>query len=97
MAAGSEDKRPNEKKQRRELFRLISVTSTVGIQLVLSTFIGLAIGWFLDEHLFPKFLSLNTSPWFTIIFLFLGIAAGFKYLFKVALRQKDNGDSEQGS
>ena len=93
----SEDKGPDEKKQRRELFRLISVTSTVGIQLVLSTFIGLAIGWFLDEHLLPKFLPFNTSPWFTIIFLLLGIAAGFKYLFKVALRQKDDGDSEQGS
>ena len=93
----SEDKGPDEKKQRRELFRLISVTSTVGIQLVLSTFIGLAIGWFLDEHLLPKFLPFNTSPWFTIIFLLIGIAAGFIYLFRVALRQEDNEDSEQGS
>jgi ATP synthase protein I len=93
----SEDKGPDEKKQRRELFRLISVTSTVGIQLVLSTFIGLAIGWFLDEHLLPKFLPFNTSPWFTIIFLLIGIAAGFIFLFRVALRQEDNEDSEQGS
>jgi ATP synthase protein I len=92
-----EDKGPNEKKQRRELFHLISVTSTVGIQLVLSTFIGLAIGYFLDEHLLPRFLPFNTSPWFTIIFLLIGIAAGFIYLFRVALRQKDDGDSEQGS
>jgi len=93
----SEKKRPNEKKKRRELFRLISVASTVGIQIVFSTFIGLAIGYYLDEHLFPKFLPFNTSPWFTIIFLFIGIAAGFIYLFRVALRQKDDGDSEQGS
>lgn len=91
--AVSEDKGPDEKKQRRELFRLISVTSTVGIQLVLSTFIGLAIGYFLDEHLLPKLLPFNTSPWFTLIFLLIGIAAGFKFLFKVALRQKDDGDS----
>jgi ATP synthase protein I len=95
--AVSEDKGSNEKKQRRELFRLISVASTVGIQIVLSTFIGLAIGYFLDEHLLPKYLPFNTSPWFTIIFLLIGIAAGFKYLFRVALRQQDNGDSEQGS
>jgi ATP synthase protein I len=95
--AVSEDKGSNEKKQRRELFRLISVASTVGIQIVLSTFIGLAIGYFLDEHLLPKFLPFNTSPWFTIIFLLIGIAAGFKYLFRVALRQQDNGDSEQGN
>jgi ATP synthase protein I len=95
--AVSEDKGSNEKKQRRELFRLISVASTVGIQIVLSTFIGLAIGYFLDEHLLPKFLPFNTSPWFTIIFLLIGIAAGFKYLFRVALRQQDNGDSEEGN
>ena len=90
MKAGDDGKKPNEKKQRRELFRLISVTSTVGIQLVLSTFIGLAIGYFIDEHF-------HTSPWFTLIFLLLGIAAGFKYLFKVALRENDDGDSEQGN
>ena len=95
--AVSEDKGSNEKKQRRELFRLISVASTVGIQIVFSTFIGLAIGYYLDENLLPKFLPFNTSPWFTIIFLLIGIAAGFMYLFRVMLRQKDDGDSEEGS
>lgn len=97
MTGEPKEKTPDGKERKRALFRLIGVTSTVGIQLVLSTVIGLAIGYYLDEHVFPALFSFNTSPWFTIIFLLLGIAAGFKYLFKVALRQQDNGDSEEGN
>lgn len=73
----------NEKGQKGEFFRLIGVVSTVGINLVVSTFIGFAIGyWLLDGNL-------NTFPWFTIIFTLLGIAAGFKYLFRVARRAEE--------
>lgn len=81
----------SEKKQQRELFRLIGVTSTVGVNMVISTFVGFAIGYWLLDH------YLGTFPVFTLIFLVLGIAAGFKYLFKVALKQKENGNSEQGN
>jgi len=49
--------------------------STIGIELVVSTVVGLAIGWYLDE----KF---ETSPWLTIIFLLFGIAAGYRNLFR---------------
>ncbi|MDP3296960.1 MAG: AtpZ/AtpI family protein [Thermodesulfovibrionia bacterium] len=80
---------PSQKKEaKREFFRLLGVASTVGINLVISTFIGLAIGWLLDNKVF------NTSPWFTIIFLILGIAAGFKYLFKI-VSKIDNNNSEK--
>ena len=41
--------------------------------MALSIFIGLAIGVYLDR----KF---DTSPWLTLIFIGLGIAAGFKNL-----------------
>ncbi len=84
---------PNEKKGKRESLRLLGTASTVGINLVISTFIGFAIGWFLDNKIF------DTSPWFTLIFLILGIAAGFKYLFKIALRagDKNNGDSKRSN
>lgn len=63
--------------------------SQVGIQLVISTFIGLAIGWFIDEHL-------HTSPWFTIIFFFLGIAAGFIELFRF-MKRKGGGNGQGGN
>ena len=70
----------NEKERKREFARYLGVASTVGINMVLSTFIGFAIGhWLLDRYL-------NTDPWFTIIFLLLGIASGFKHLFKIAKR-----------
>ena len=77
-----------KKEAKSEFFRLLGVASTVGINLVISTFIGLAIGWLLDNKVF------NTSPWFTIIFLILGIAAGFKYLFKIVSKMDNNKESE---
>ena len=91
------EQQPSPKKEaKREFFRLLGVASTVGINLVISTFIGFAIGYFLLDRF------LNTFPWFTIIFLILGIAAGFKYLFKIVSKMgndkgSDNGDSEKGN
>jgi F0F1-type ATP synthase assembly protein I len=66
--------------------------------MVASVAVGFAIGyWLLDMYVFPELLNLNTFPLFTMIFLLLGIVAGFLHLFKVTLRQKDNGDSDEGS
>ncbi|MBI3599921.1 MAG: AtpZ/AtpI family protein [Nitrospinae bacterium] len=67
----------DDKKGKFRQFRELYLISTVGIQLVVSIFIGLAIGVYLDG----KF---GTSPIFTFIFLLLGIAAGFMNLFRVA-------------
>jgi ATP synthase protein I len=67
----------NEKKGKFRQLRELYLISTVGIQLVVSIFIGLAIGVYLDG----KF---GTSPIFIFIFLLLGIAAGFMNLFRVA-------------
>lgn len=72
--------RQNDKEKKRELFRLLGLASTVGINLVISTFIGFAIGYYLLDRFF------NTFPWLTIIFTLLGIVAGFKYLFKIVAR-----------
>jgi len=75
------DRKPsNDKKEKRELFRYLGIASTVGINLVISTFIGFAVGYYLLDKFF------NTFPWLTVIFTLLGIVAGFKYLFKVASR-----------
>lgn len=57
--------------------------STVGIHLVISTFIGFAIGRFLDSFL-------HTDMWMTWVFLALGIAAGFRDLFRFARQSNDN-------
>jgi ATP synthase protein I len=60
---------------------------SAGLVLVVATFIGLAIGYFLDK-------LFNTKPWLTIIFLLLGIISGFRDLLRFAGKQ-DRG-SDQG-
>ena len=61
--------------------------SSIGINLVLSTFVGLAIGYGLDS-------LFHSSPWLTIIFLILGIIAGFRELLRLANRQDNGSDTK---
>ena len=67
----------------KPFFKQLMQASTIGINLVLSTFVGLAIGYGLDS-------LFHSSPWLTIIFLILGIIAGFRELLRIANKQ-DNG------
>ena len=67
----------------KPFFRQLMQASTIGINLVLSTFVGLAIGYGLDS-------LFHSSPWLTLIFLILGIIAGFRELLRIANKQ-DNG------
>jgi F0F1-type ATP synthase assembly protein I len=62
------------KEEDRKLVRMLGVLSTVGLTLVFATVIGLFIGLKLDQWL-------GTSPWFSGLFLLLGIFAGFRNLF----------------
>lgn len=71
----------------KPLFRQLLEASTVGLNLVLSTFIGLAIGYGLDKFF-------HSSPWLTIIFLILGIIAGFRELVRIAKKQDNGSDTE---
>lgn len=79
------DKEPSTK---RELLRFVGVASTVGINLVVTTFVGFAIGYWLIDG------NLHTFPWFTIVFTLLGIASGFRYLFKIAKRAGQEGNDD---
>lgn len=59
--------------------------------MVASTFIGLAMGYYLDRWL-------DTSPWFTLIFLLLGIISGFRNIYiltdrELKRQEKENQDS----
>jgi ATP synthase protein I len=67
----------------KSIFKNLLEASTVGLTLVLSTFVGLAIGYGLD-YLMEKWFGVHTSPWLTIIFLFFGIVAGFRDLIRIA-------------
>jgi len=59
------------KKETRRTFKELAYYSSLGLSVALAIFIGLAIGVVLDR----KF---DTSPWFTLVFLVFGIAAGFR-------------------
>lgn len=71
----------------KPFFRQLLQASTVGLNLVLSTFIGLAIGYGLDS-------LFHSSPWLTIIFLILGIIAGFRELLRIAKKQDNGSDTK---
>jgi ATP synthase protein I len=64
------------KEDTRKALKLVGLASTLGLTIVIATFIGLALGLWLDR-------VFNTSPWLTVIFLIVGIIAGFRnfYLF----------------
>ncbi len=47
--------------------------SSIGLSVALSIFIGLGLGIFLDRQF-------GTHPWMTLIFMVLGILAGYKNL-----------------
>jgi ATP synthase protein I len=70
----------------KPLLRQLLEASTVGLNLVLSTFVGLAIGYYLDRYF-------HTSPWLTIIFLIIGIVTGFRELIRIAKKQNNGPDS----
>jgi len=58
-----------------EAFRAAGALSTVGIAFVFALMIGFWIGSRLDRWL-------NTAPWFTIVFFFLGLAAGIQNVIR---------------
>ena len=70
----------------KPFFRQLWEASTVGLNLVLSTFVGLAIGYGLDRFF-------HSAPWLTIIFLVLGIVTGFRELIRIAKKQDNGSDS----
>ncbi|MEE8430454.1 MAG: AtpZ/AtpI family protein [Candidatus Desulfatibia sp.] len=60
------------KKESLRTLKDLAYYSSLGLSVVLSIFIGLAVGIYLDRSVF------NTTPWLTLIFLGLGIAAGYR-------------------
>lgn len=68
---------------RKEITKMLLDFSTIGLTLAVCIFIGLGLGYFLDHKVFKD----KTSPWFTLVFLGIGIAAGFKNLYSLAKRK----------
>lgn len=70
---------------RKEIFRQLGVYSHVGMSFVFSIFIGLGIGWYLDNKVFDG----RTAPYLTFIFLGFGIAAAFRNLWQITKQMSD--------
>jgi ATP synthase protein I len=59
-------------RETRRYLKDLAYYSSIGLSVALSIVIGLAIGVYLDRHVF------GTTPWLTLIFLVLGIIAGYR-------------------
>ena len=74
--------------ERQQLFKTLGFLSSVGISMVAATFIGLAMGYYLDKWL-------GTAPWLTLIFLLFGIISGFRNIFILTQRELKRQQREQ--
>jgi len=80
------------KKEKKGFIQYLSI-GTIGLHLVSGVVVGVLLGYFLDKYF-------ETSPWLTIIFFFLGIAAGFRNMYKdvhryIISEEKGNKDTKQ--
>lgn len=77
-------------KPEKPLFRQVFEASTVGIHLVLSMAVGIAIGYGLDS-------LFNTFPYLSAIFFVIGIIAGFREVFRIAKKAErmSNGNNDK--
>lgn len=76
--------------EKRSLLRTLGTLSTVGISVVVAIAIGVFIGLKLDKWF-------GTEPWFFFIFLFFGIAAGFRNIYIMTGKEirRDDADNNK--
>lgn len=74
--------------EKKNLLRTLGMVSTMGISFAVAIAIGVFVGLKLDEWL-------GTGPWFFFIFLFFGIAAGFRNIFILAGKELRNDGSDK--
>lgn len=73
-------------------FRKYFYLSSIGIEMGVATMIGIGIGWVIDKYVFND----KYSPWFTLIFLFFGFAAGIKNVIRLIKNmEKGNNESDE--
>lgn len=65
----------------RDFVRLTRLSS-IGIAMIVCTAMGYFIGYYLDKWL-------HSSPWFTIIFIITGVAAGFLNAYRTIIKDID--------
>lgn len=76
------------KEENRKYFRQLAHASTIGLQVAISIFVGLAMGVWLDSWL-------GTFPYLSLLFLIFGIAAGFLNYYRF-IKEQQRDDDQQG-
>lgn len=76
-------------KESKSLLKTLGVISSMGISVAIAIAMGVFIGIKLDQWL-------GTKPWFFFIFLFIGIAAGFRNIFVIAGKELRDDDQKKG-
>jgi ATP synthase protein I len=67
----------------RKYIKLLAMVSTMGLSMVLALVIAITVGYYLDKWF-------QTSPVFFLIFMVLGIVAGFRNIYVLMKRaEKD--------
>lgn len=64
----------DKKKKANCTYQSLALLTSLASTMVANLLVGTAIGIFLDKYF-------QTKPWFTLIFIFLGAAAGFKSIY----------------
>lgn len=75
---------------KRQLYKSLGFLSSVGISLVVSILIGLAMGVYLDRWL-------DTSPLFTLVMLLIGVLSGFRNVYILTTRELKRQELEDGN
>jgi ATP synthase protein I len=65
-------------KQAKRAYNALSASS-VGLELGIAVIVGLLAGLWLDSHF-------GTSPWLMLVFLVLGLVAGFRNVIRAVAR-----------
>lgn len=71
------------KDETKKFIKQLGVASTLGLQVAMSVFVGLAVGVWLDS----KF---KTFPWLALVFMVLGVIAGFLNYYRFIRKQQKN-------
>ncbi|MGB5157925.1 AtpZ/AtpI family protein [Desulfobacterium sp. N47] len=74
-------------RETRRYMRELAYYSSLGLQVALSIVIGLFIGVYLDRRF-------ELYPWLTLLFLGLGVAAGFRNIW-LAIKKSERASQER--
>lgn len=75
-------------KKKNKHFESLGLASIMGIHMVSGVIVGMAFGYYLDKFF-------GTKPWLLLLFLILGIIAGYRNMFREMQRiQKKEAEAD---